>query len=150
MKDPSIQWGSKAFIKSLQVYCFLESARIFFNMRTKFEKEHKSLRCRCLGMCQIHFFFHDSNCNLLNFNSHNIVIIGYIKILLRAFNINIKDVEDTLHAWKTKSMLKKNVTCDLVKYKNELNHMLHFFKHGFSFPCMQCILRMCNNDIKCT
>ena len=34
-----------------------------------------------------------------------------------AFNINIKDVEDTLLAWKAKSMLKKNVMGDLTPFQ---------------------------------
>jgi hypothetical protein len=40
-----------------------------------------------------------------------------MKILLRAFNIDIEDVEDTLPVWKAKSMLKQNVTSDLAPYQ---------------------------------
>ena len=40
-----------------------------------------------------------------------------MKILLRAFNIDIEDVENTLPAWKTKSLLKQNVTGDLTPYQ---------------------------------
>ena len=67
-------------------------------------------------------FFHVSYFNLLNFNSHNIVIPCCIKILLRAFNIDIEDVEDTLHAYKAKSMLKKNITGDSTPFQ-----MFHFY-----------------------
>ena len=55
--------------------------------------------------------------NLLNFISYVIVIAGYMKILLRAFNIDIEDVENTLPAWKAKSLLKQNVTGDLTPYQ---------------------------------
>ena len=55
--------------------------------------------------------------NLLNFISYIIIIAGYIKILLRAFNIDIEDVENTLPAWKAKSLLKQNVTGDLASYQ---------------------------------
>lgn len=41
-----------------------------------------------------------------------------MKILLCAFNIDIEDLEDTLHAWKAKSMLKKNVTCKSSTFLN--------------------------------
>jgi hypothetical protein len=40
-----------------------------------------------------------------------------MKILLRAFNIDIEDVEDTLPVWKAKSMLKQNVTGDLAPFQ---------------------------------
>ena len=55
--------------------------------------------------------------NLLNFISYVIVIAGYMKILLRAFNINIEDVENMLPTWKAKSLLKQNVTGDLAPYQ---------------------------------
>ena len=55
--------------------------------------------------------------NLLNFISYVIVIAGYMKILLRAFNIDIEDVKNTLPAWKAKPLLKQNVTCDLTPYQ---------------------------------
>ena len=55
--------------------------------------------------------------NLLDLISYVIVITCYMKILLRAFNIDIKDVENTLPAWKAKSMLKQNVTCDLAPFQ---------------------------------
>ena len=42
--------------------------------------------------------------NLLNFISYVIVIAGYMKILLRAFNIDIENVKNTLPAWKAKSL----------------------------------------------
>ena len=40
-----------------------------------------------------------------------------MKILLRAFNINIEDVEDKLRTWKAKFMLKQNVTSDLAPFQ---------------------------------
>jgi hypothetical protein len=55
-------------------------------------------------------FFHVSYFNLFNSSSHNFIVTGYIKILLRAFKIDFEDMEDTLHAWKGKSMLKNHVT----------------------------------------
>jgi hypothetical protein len=55
--------------------------------------------------------------NLLDFISYVIVITGYMKILLRAFNIDIEDVKDKLPTWKAKSMLKQNVTSDLAPFQ---------------------------------
>ena len=40
-----------------------------------------------------------------------------MKILLRAFNVNIKDEDDKLSAWKTKSMLKQKITSDFALFQ---------------------------------
>ena len=68
----------------------------FMNKRIEFEKEKKSLHY--LDVCHIHFYFriHVHYFDLLESNSHKFVIICYMKILLRAFNIDIQDIENTL------------------------------------------------------
>ena len=40
-----------------------------------------------------------------------------MKILLRAFNVDIEDENDKLPAWKAKSMLKQNVIGDLAPFQ---------------------------------
>jgi uncharacterized radical SAM superfamily Fe-S cluster-containing enzyme len=87
------------FIDFLNPPWFLSLAEVneivinYVNKRNEFENEHKSLPC--LGMCNI-CFFSVFYFNLLDFISHVIVITGYMKILLRAFNIDIENVEDKL------------------------------------------------------
>ena len=95
----------------------------FVNKRIIFENEHKTSICPSMYHFEGFFvfgffgFFHLSYFNLFNSSSHNFVVTSYIKILFRDFKIDFENMEDTLLAWKGKSMLKNHVTGDLALFQ---------------------------------